>query len=120
MPDMRNMDYYMKTKREESELAQLNESFLNKDLPAGTPMHERIAAKCDEIKALLVEKNKKYGNSAIQPLRIFSRSSPIEGILVRCDDKLSRIRETGIRNDGEDQVLDLIGYLVLLSIHNEI
>ena len=29
---------------------------------------------CEEIKELLLEKNRKYGDSAINPIRIFSKS----------------------------------------------
>lgn len=71
-----------------------------------------IAVVCDEIKELLLEKNRLYGDSAIDPVRIFSRADPIEAILIRMDDKLSRIR-TMNRDDAEDAYLDLLGYLVL-------
>ena len=67
-----------------------------------------------EVAKLLSEKNKKYGNSALDPLRCFSKSSPTEQIKVRIDDKLSRIRN-GV-NDAEDTILDLIGYLIILRI----
>ena len=83
-------------------------------------MRGKIAEKCDSIKKLLLEKNLKYGNSAIEPLRIFSKGSAVEGLFVRCDDKLSRIRTTGLSEAGEDQVVDLIGYLVLISIHMDL
>ena len=38
---------------------------------------------CDSIKAILMEKNRKYGDSAINPIRVFSKASNIEQILVR-------------------------------------
>ncbi len=76
-----------------------------------------IAAECDEIKDMLLAKNRAYGNSALEPLRIFSRASSVEQLLVRIDDKLSRIRNIGIdASEGEDTVADLIGYLHLLRI----
>ena len=66
---------------------------------------------------LLVEKNKAYGNSALEPKRVFSKASNIEGIKVRIDDKLSRIANKGYDGDGkEDTLIDLIGYLVLLKL----
>lgn len=71
-----------------------------------------IATTCDEIKELLLEKNRKYGDSALSPLRVFSKCDPVEAILVRMDDKLSRIR-TSDPEDAEDAYLDLLGYLVL-------
>jgi hypothetical protein len=71
-----------------------------------------IATTCDSIKEMLLEKNKRYGDSALNPVRIFSKADPIEAILVRMDDKLSRIRNLE-KDDSEDAYLDLIGYLVL-------
>lgn len=81
------------------------------------PMHDvqrLIGAECDAVKAMLLEKNRLYGNSALAPMRVFSRASSIEQILVRIDDKLSRI----VRGHagGEDVEADLIGYLVLLRV----
>ena len=81
-----------------------------------TETQKEIVEKCDEIKALLLEKNKKYGDSAINPIRVFSNADPIEQINVRLDDKISRIfRSDGIVED-EDVELDLIGYLVLKRV----
>jgi len=67
------------------------------------------------IRDLLISKNEKYGNSAFEPLRVFSKASSVEQILVRIDDKLSRIKSASSLED-EDVVLDLIGYLLLLRI----
>lgn len=77
----------------------------------------KIASVCDSIKDLLIEKNEKYGDSALNPVRIFSKASNVEQLLVRIDDKLSRIsRGAGLVASDEDVVQDLIGYLVLLKI----
>lgn len=67
----------------------------------------------DNVKAMLKHKNVAYGNAALNPVRIFSKEiDPIAGILVRIDDKLSRIaRGTGVEN--EDVIMDLVGYLAL-------
>jgi len=81
-------------------------------MSAITQTQTDIACVCDEIRELLLEKNKKYGDSALNPVRIFSKSDPVEAILVRMDDKLSRIR-TLSEDDAEDAYLDLLGYLVL-------
>jgi hypothetical protein len=77
---------------------------------------DQISAECDAIKALLLEKNRAYGNSALDPVRIFSRSDATEQLLVRIDDKLSRIMRASADELGEDTIQDLIGYLVLLRI----
>lgn len=77
----------------------------------------QIAAVCDEIKELLLQKNEKYGDSALNPARIFSKSSTVEQLLVRIDDKLNRIKQgKDLLSEDEDVVKDLIGYLVLLTI----
>ena len=77
----------------------------------------KISGVCDDIKELLIHKNRKYGNSALKPCRVFSKSSPVEQLLVRIDDKLNRIMQgAGLLADDEDVVNDLIGYLVLLKI----
>jgi hypothetical protein len=76
-----------------------------------------IAVICDEVKELLIEKNKKYGDSALNPSRIFSKANAVEQILVRIDDKLSRIKSgAGLLANDEDVIMDLMGYLVLLKI----
>jgi superfamily I DNA/RNA helicase len=78
---------------------------------------DEIATVCDAVKSLLLEKNRRYGNSALEPVRIFSKSDSIEQILVRIDDKLSRIQKgAGLFADNEDVIQDLIGYLILLKI----
>ena len=74
-----------------------------------------ICTVLDEIKEMLLEKNKRYGDSALHPVRVFSKADPIESLLVRMDDKLSRIRNLD-PNDSEDAYLDLLGYLVLHRI----
>jgi len=72
----------------------------------------------EDIRALLIEKNRSYGNSALAPVRIFSSASPTEALLVRIDDKLSRVSR-GSEFPGEDTIRDLIGYLVLLLVARE-
>lgn len=77
----------------------------------------KIAQTCDAIKCLLLDKNAKYGDSALNPTRIFSKMNQIEQLYVRIDDKLSRIAKgAGLLATDEDVIDDLIGYLVLLKI----
>lgn len=75
---------------------------------------ERIKATCRRVEAMLLAKNERYHDSALNPLRIFSTGSPSEQLRVRIDDKISRMRYTG--KEDEDVILDLVGYLVLLLI----
>jgi len=78
---------------------------------------DKIAAECDDIKELLLAKNKAYGDSVMNPVRIFSKSHNTEQIKVRIDDKISRLqRGTATEAVPEDTVRDLIGYLILLLI----
>tara|TARA_R100000458_G_scaffold13390_1_gene11178 strand:+ start:2675 stop:3010 length:336 start_codon:yes stop_codon:yes gene_type:complete len=79
-----------------------------------------IAKICDDIRDLLLEKNLAYGDSALNPLRVFSKADTCEQLLVRIDDKLSRIkRGPNIIETDEDVIQDLIGYLVLLKVWKE-
>ena len=82
-----------------------------------TETQKEIAKICEDVKELLLYKNSKYGNSAIDPIRVFSKSDNTEQLLVRIDDKLNRIKHgENILYDDEDVIQDLIGYLVLLKI----
>ena len=74
-----------------------------------------LSSVMEEISGMLIEKNRKYGNSALEPIRIFSTASAESQILVRIDDKLSRIRNRQ-HDEDEDVINDLIGYLVLLKM----
>jgi hypothetical protein len=76
----------------------------------------QVGQALDEIRDLLIAKNLKYGNSALEPLGVFSQLSAKEGLLVRIDDKLKRIKNGSLKRDDEDVVNDLIGYLILLKI----
>lgn len=78
---------------------------------------QAIVDVCFGLKDFLLEKNEHYGDSALDPVRIFSNADPGEQILVRLDDKLSRIRNSdGLRRND---VVDLAGYLVLLMVQHE-
>jgi hypothetical protein len=79
------------------------------------PLHLEITQVLDELEELLLNKNRKYGNSALDPIRIFSKADPIEQLKVRIDDKLSRVK-SGQLDEDESVDIDLIGYLVLKII----
>ncbi len=65
---------------------------------------------------LLKEKNLAYGNTALNPPKIFSKLNSAEAICARLDDKLSRIQNKGINDKTEDTIDDVIGYLLLLKM----
>jgi hypothetical protein len=79
--------------------------------------HEEIKRVCDELSEMLISKNKAYGNSALDPVRVFSKANNIEQLKVRIDDKLSRFAR-GNEYPGDNDIDDLLGYLVLLKIAN--
>jgi len=78
-------------------------------------MEQAINDVCNEIRDMLIAKNRAYGNSAADPVRIFSKVDALEQIKVRIDDKLSRISR-GHEYMNEDTVRDLAGYLILMLI----
>jgi hypothetical protein len=78
-----------------------------------------IKRKCKELEELLLSKNEKYGNSALEPLNVFSCAGAVAGIKMRIDDKLKRIKNAGLVDATEDTLQDLAGYLILLMIAKE-
>lgn len=76
---------------------------------------DKLRIVLDDLEAMLLEKNRKYGDSALNPARVFSKADPVEQIKVRIDDKLSRLARMEPDED-EDVVLDLMGYLALLRV----
>lgn len=78
-------------------------------------VQKEIRKVCDDIAELLITKNRKYGNSALCPTRIFSKASPLEQINVRIDDKLSRIKNQQ-EDEDEDVEKDMVGYLILKMV----
>jgi len=69
-----------------------------------------------DIGDLLIEKNIKYGDSALNPVRIFSKADPQEQIKIRIDDKISRLVRGDALKEDEDVVMDLIGYFIILQM----
>jgi hypothetical protein len=81
----------------------------------GAPAGNKIWSACHEIAHMLIEKNISYGNSALEPARIFSTADSTEQLKVRIDDKLNRVKNNqGFA--GDNDIDDLIGYLVLFKI----
>ncbi len=84
-------------------------------LMSTAPSGREIVSTALAIAKLLLEKNAAYGDSALNPVRIFARDTDaLSQILVRIDDKLSRLQRGSAA--GEDVELDLLGYLILLRI----
>jgi len=77
---------------------------------------DKIKEKCQQLEDLLVRKNDAYGDSALEPMGVFSSASASTGIKIRLDDKLKRIANAGLVEDTEDTLIDIAGYIILLMI----
>ncbi len=75
---------------------------------------DKIKQTCDSLNRLLQEKNKRYGNSALEPLGVFNKKSASDGIMVRLDDKLMRVKNSNELRKND--VSDIMGYLILLCV----
>ena len=85
-----------------------------------TSTQELIVAECDAIKTMLLDKNKKSGDSAIKQINLFAKGISNEAqIKVRFDDKINRLVQ-GSADEDEDVEQDLIGYLVLLRVARKV
>jgi hypothetical protein len=82
------------------------------------PQKPPLEITLDSFKEFLLEKNRRYGNSALEPFEVFTKISAEDGIKVRIQDKLSRIKNN-TASDKElrkNDVVDLMGYLMLLCV----
>jgi hypothetical protein len=102
-------------------------------------VYEQILKDCfktvEEMCSLSLYKNRKYGNSALKPIKVFCKSDAEASITVRLDDKLSRMinsaglapghkrlfiemfsRVMGGDTLKENDVKDMIGYQMLLCV----
>lgn len=75
-------------------------------------VNERLYQLVDHV----IEKNRKYGNSALNPIRVLSTLSTVEQLYIRLDDKLNRLMN---RQDDEDEDIpfDIAGYFILIYVH---
>lgn len=74
----------------------------------------KIAEVFNSVHDLLQYKNNKYGNSATEPIGVFSKATADTGLLQRLDDKIARIKNSP--DLRKNDVADVIGYLVLLCV----
>ena len=77
-----------------------------------TESQKKIAEICDGMKDLLLYKNQKYGDSALNPKNIFYKGDATNSIKIRLDDKIGRVRNC--EETRVNDVCDIIGYCVLL------
>src|SRR5699024_5513635 len=61
----------------------------------------KVDAVLEGVRGILLAKNAAYGNSALDPVRIFSKADTAEQLRVRIDDKISRMKR-GTDYEDED------------------
>lgn len=83
------------------------------DLP---PTQQKIHEIMGAMKDLLLYKNQKYGDSAINPKKIFYKGDSTNSILIRLDDKIGRVMSNTEEKPRVNDVCDIIGYCTLLLI----
>ena len=81
-----------------------------------TPTQQKITEITNAMRELLLYKNQKYGDSALKPKQIFYKGGAVSSILIRLDDKLSRVMENNDQLPRINDVADIIGYCTLLLI----
>ena len=79
-----------------------------------TESQKKIVEVCDSMKDLLLYKNQKYGDSALNPNNIFYKGDSTNSIKIRLDDKIGRVKNC--EETRVNDVCDIIGYCVLLLI----
>ena len=86
-------------------------------------MEEKINEACNQLSRVLKEKNKKYGNSFFITADEYGNTV----LLLRIQDKLSRLKQILINNEKStkdesplDTLLDLAGYAILAKIYLEV
>ena len=89
-------------------------SIIDRSFPTNT--QEEIDLLFKNFGEFLKEKNKRYGDSAINPLNIFSKEKARSIIVSRIDEKLSRIKNSSSLKKND--ISDLFGYLALFMIEN--
>ena len=83
----------------------------------GDDTQMKIIAVTNALKEFLCEKNNRYGDSAINPIHVFSKESTGEQLCVRLDDKLSRVKNSDELRKND--VVDTLGYMILLCIYKD-
>lgn len=82
-----------------------------------TGTQHKIIEITNAMRDLLLYKNEKYGDSALKPKQIFYKGDARNAIMIRLDDKLSRIKANTVDTPRINDVADIIGYCTLLLIN---
>lgn len=81
-----------------------------------TPTQAKIVEITQAIQDLLLYKNEKYGDSAINPKKVFYKGDSTNSILIRLDDKIGRVMSRSDEKPRTNDIADIIGYCTLLLI----
>lgn len=81
-----------------------------------TPTQQKIKDVLSGMTDLLLYKNRKYGDSAINPKKIFYKGDSTNSILIRLDDKIGRVMSSTEVKPRVNDVADIIGYCTLLLV----
>lgn len=68
----------------------------------------------NSVSEVLIEKNRRYGNAALEPIGLFYKGDSTTSITIRIDDKISRVKNAEILRKND--MFDLLGYGLLLGI----
>ena len=78
---------------------------------------EKIEKLFANFTAFLIEKNIRYGDSALKPMKIFSKNGVEDQICNRLDDKLKRVEKNDVLSKND--ISDIFGYIALLMIKKD-
>jgi len=95
--------------------------FAKKEKKEDCNVKDLINKECKRINDILLDKNKRYGNSSLEPFGLFKSVKRESKIEARIEDKLKRIQKFSSVDlkhfkDYYDAIDDLIGYLILYRI----
>jgi len=82
-----------------------------------TETQQKISDICNNLKDFLIEKNKRYGNSALEPMKIFGDFDAEDLLKIRLTDKIMRIKNSEI--DRKNDYTDMLGYIILLCVSKD-
>ena len=112
-----NVGSNVKQAKSEIEIVSRNTFDPSSLYPCGeTPTQQKIKDILSGMTDLLLYKNKKYGDSAINPKKIFYKGDSTNSILIRLDDKIGRVMSNTEEKPRVNDVADIIGYCTLLLV----
>lgn len=102
----------------EPDSVKLSDSYMHAHMKEAlyTDTQAKLIDILDGMKNLLLYKNRKYGDSAINPKKIFYKGDSTNSILIRLDDKIGRVMSNQDDKPRVNDVADIIGYCTLLLV----